>query len=108
MCIRDRQGGVQQSAKPTAPQPVTEKISCDSESGVQQAFVPHQNQAKNDDVSGGVQLENQNDLYPTQDPVIPRDLPKGHNSGKPIGDTNISDESFGSDEDKLEDEIWST
>ena len=102
------QGGVQQSAKPTAPQPVTEKISCNSESGVQQAFVPHQNQAKNDDVSGGVQLENQNDLYPTQDPVIPRDLPQGHNSGKPIGDTGISDESFGSDEDKLEDEIWST
>ena len=58
--------------------------------------------------SEGGTAQKSESIVPPLNPVIPRDLPRGHNSGKPIGDTNISDESFGSDEDKLEDEIWST
>ena len=56
----------------------------------------------------GAQLKNQDQLCPPSNPVVPMDLPQGHNLGEPIKEAVISDQLSGINDDNFEDELWAT
>ena len=67
-------------------------------------MVPHSRQA----VGEGVHLENGQELYPPQNPVIPSDLPGGDNLEKPIEENRPFKKTETNQIGSLEDDIWKT